>query len=97
MERLIIQSHKVELIFSDPSDWEIGAMGRCNTVKQTIAINNSMPKDSQNSTIIHEVVHYISDLYGMSLSEEQVSTLSICWFDFLKTNPDFMQELCYDD
>lgn len=93
MAKLKIQSHAVNLVFDNPSSWAQGGIGRCDTLKQEITINNAMPEDTSNAAVLHEVTHYISCLFNLELSESQVSILAIAWFDFIKSNPKFITEI----
>jgi len=67
----------------DPTD---SAMGRSLIKMGEIKICNEMPKDIQEQTISHEVVHIINDHLGIELKENQVCALASGLYSFIKEN-----------
>lgn len=90
---LNIQSLKVGVFFSDPGEWAEGGLGRCNVMDEKITINPTLPTDTANSTVLHEVLHYLSDIGGLNMPEAQVAGLEPLLFAFLRNNPDFVGQL----
>lgn len=40
-----------------------------------ISVNSSLPVEVQRLTLLHELIHAISDMYGLGLSEAQVRAM----------------------
>ena len=53
-----------------------GLIGTADFNKQIISINKEHTEQTQEIAFVHEVLHIISDAYGISLSEEQVKILT---------------------
>ncbi len=53
-----------------------GNYGDCNTTKAYIRINKEITKQQQEDTMIHEVLHIISDELKIELEERQVQVLA---------------------
>lgn len=51
------------------------AMGRSNSKIGQILISKDMPEDIKQATILHEIIHQISDRLGIDLNETQVRGL----------------------
>ena len=47
------------------------AMGRSNSATGQILLKHDMPEDIKRSTLLHEIIHQISERGGANLSEEQ--------------------------
>jgi hypothetical protein len=52
-----------------------GSLGASNSRLGLIRICRDMPEDVQKSTILHEVLHQISEKNGLNLSEAQILCL----------------------
>lgn len=59
-------------------------MGRADSKMAELNINIDMPIDQQESTIIHEIVHCISDMLILKLKEDQVNNLAIGLYPVVK-------------
>jgi len=53
-----------------------GNYGDCNTTKAYIRINKEITKQQQEDTLLHEVLHIISDELNIELGEKQVQILA---------------------
>ena len=51
-------------------------MGRCDTTLAMIQIRRDLDPFGQRQTILHELVHAISEDCGLKLDEQQVAVLS---------------------
>ena len=51
-----------------------------------IMINNQYKKGQQEETLIHEILHGISTMYELDLSEEQVTMLAKALYITIKDN-----------
>jgi hypothetical protein len=62
-------------------------MGWCDSKVNKIHLNENMPEDVQHQTLLHEVIHKISDDLDIELTEKQVAALSVVLFGTLIDNP----------
>ena len=53
-----------------------GLIGTADFNKQLISINREHTEQTQEIAFVHEVLHIISDVYGINLTEEQVRVLT---------------------
>ena len=60
--------------------------GQIDYDRQTITLRQSNTEEQNEETLIHEVLHGISDMYGMEMTEEFVAKLSNAVYTFLKDN-----------
>lgn len=69
---------------------EIGSgdssMGRYYERKMEIYLNDDMPLEQKQETLLHEVIHSLSEGMGVGLKEEQVRALSAGLYCVLKEN-----------
>ena len=66
-----------------------GEMGLCIQQSQEILIDNSFPKDSQESTLIHEILEALFDIYGFGGGmdrERMVRCLEVGLFHVMSNN-----------
>lgn len=61
-------------------------MGRCDSKKGLILVSTEMPPDNQEETLLHETIHYLSDLLYINLNEKQVVALASGLYAFIKEN-----------
>lgn len=62
-----------------------------------IHINHSLNEEVQTSTILHEVIEMVSDIYGLNLEESQVRTLEVSLMSVFFQNPWFVDRLYRGD
>ena len=85
---ITIAGHPYTLIESDPGMWSGDAMGRSSINTGVIQIRETMPKVTQCSTILHEIIHQVIDLYDLPIKEEMgVSVLAMAVLDLIRNNP----------
>ena len=53
-----------------------GLIGSADFNKQLICVNKDHTKQTQEIALVHEVLHILSDAYGVGLSEEQIKILT---------------------
>lgn len=88
-----ILSHPFTVHKENPNEWDASAMGRSFVKTQTIRIDDTMPKEAQDSTLIHETFHILVDMLGLELSENQVCALATGWYSFMRSNPELIREM----
>lgn len=67
--------------------------GECDNHAFEIRIEDLEPEDRKRATLFHELVHAISYLGGLGLTEDQVRGLSHGFYAVLKNNPELVQHL----
>ena len=77
----------------DPSLWSECALGRAYLKEAKILVASGMNKDMEDSTLIHELVHMISDIQGLDLDEMQVSALGVGVYSLIKNNKELLSEM----
>lgn len=50
-------------------------MGMSDSIRNEIIIRSGMNQDTKESTILHEVIHILSDKMGLSLEENTINCL----------------------
>ena len=60
------------------------AVGCCYFVEQVVMIKACLDYDSKMSTLLHEIIHMISDQLSLNLSEKQVCGLEAGLFSIIK-------------
>lgn len=68
-------------------------MGESDLEKQHITIKDGLKPEQEKSTLLHEVLHAISDTLGAGLTEKQVQGLETGLWAVLKDNPKFVTYL----
>jgi len=86
-------SHDFKVIVGSPGGWSETSMGNSSVLEQKIQLNAAMPHDVRCSTLLHELVHAISDLMSAGLSEAQVDAVAVGMFTIIKDNPELIAEL----
>ncbi len=89
-EIINLLSHKITLKLESPGNWSFDGMGRASIKDLVININENMPIDSLQSVLLHEVMHLISDMCDIELTEAQVSATSLGMFSFMRGNPELI-------
>ena len=71
------RTYRIEYGSAPPGD---GAMGRSLNMMQILWVNKDMPEEMRDSTLIHEVLHSVSDSLCLELTEAQVTALETALF-----------------
>jgi len=91
--KIKILSKVYDIQFEDPGLWSSNGMGRCYVPDQVIRINSSMNIETQKSTLIHEILHVVSDCCGLDLTEQQINSLETGLYSVIKDNKNFDMEI----
>jgi len=62
-------------------------MGRTSPENQEIFIRTGQPLESEQDTVLHEVIHAVDETLGLQLNEYQVTVLATGLLAVLKDNP----------
>lgn len=63
-----------------------GNWGRTSTVEQVVQIADHLTGDQLPSTLLHEVIHAVSDNLGIELNEHQIRLLEAGLYSVFKVN-----------
>lgn len=80
---LKIGGHSFTVKFVDGIGVTVGNVGVGNNI---IKITKDLVKDQQEATLLHEIIHVLSDCYTLDLSEQAVAVLGEGLFQVLKDN-----------
>jgi len=86
-ESIRILGKPVKVQFLDGPPLEDGDMGDCNTEAQVITIRTGQPLENEQDSVLHEVLHAISDYMEIKMKEHQVTKLATGFLAVLKDNP----------
>jgi Zn-dependent peptidase ImmA (M78 family) len=67
--------------------------GKIDYVSSIIYLNSANTPSQSKSTLLHEVIHGVEDMYGVELSEEQVTTVANGLYAFMLDNKDLVRDL----
>ena len=92
--KINIMGHEYDLIEESPGMWSQG-IGRSNAYTGKIKISEDITEEAKLSTLLHEVIHVISDLCDLPTKDDEraISVLAVGLFDFLRRNPDVGERL----
>ena len=91
--KVISKRFTVEYQPTGSADLDPEHAGECRTLEQRILIEEGMKPDTQKDTLLHEVLHAISDEMDLELSEEQVTGAAKGILAVLMDNPTFARYL----
>ena len=61
--------------------------GQIDYMIEKIYLNPNSSEEQQKATLIHEIVHGLSDMYGIGLKEKQVEKLGNAFYMLIRDNP----------
>lgn len=84
-EKVIIldQQYKITIL---PEDHMEGIMGLCRSDDCAIDLRDGMTTDKQGEVFLHEVIHAVGETLNLKLTENQVNSLGVGLFGFLRRN-----------
>lgn len=68
-------------------------LGEMDLENQAIGIKDGLKLEQEQSTVLHECIHAISDSLGLGLTEKQVQGLEAGLYDLNASNPRFFSYL----
>lgn len=75
-------------IIQKPSEEMNGHLGLADFNNQSVIINQNCSEQTKKIAIFHEILHLISDAYGLGLTEQQVKIGTHALIAFLADNPE---------
>ena len=67
-----------------------GLIGTADFNKQLISINHDHTEQTQRIAVFHEVLHIVSDAYGLNLTEEQVKIGTHAFIALIEDNRELL-------
>jgi Zn-dependent peptidase ImmA (M78 family) len=67
-----------------------GLVGSADFNRQLISINKEHTEQTQRIAVYHEILHLLSDAYGLKLTEEQVKIGTHALIAFVEENKDIL-------
>jgi hypothetical protein len=64
------------------------ALGRSCGNAQCMWIDNTVPHENQESTLLHEIIEQINYRYELGLEHKQISILEAALYQVIKDNPE---------
>ena len=83
--RIIGKTYRILYVSGKPL--EDDDLGEFDPYKQLIVIKNGQPLEGEQDTLLHEIVHAISNEADLGLTEKQVRPLATIMLGVLKDNP----------
>ena len=74
-------------IIQKPTEEMNGHIGLADFNNQSVIINQSCSEQTKKIAVYHEIIHIISDAYGLNLTEQQVKIGTHALLAFLSENP----------
>jgi hypothetical protein len=68
-------------------------LGECDLEHQSMTVKDGLKPEQEQSTLLHECIHAISDSLGLGLTEKQVQGLEAGLYDLNSSNPRFFAYL----
>jgi hypothetical protein len=81
---------KYDIVEKTPDEMQ-GRLGLADFNAQQITINESATPQTKKIAVYHEIMHIISDAWGLSLTESQVKIGTHALIAFLAENPEFQK------
>ena len=66
-----------------------GLLGLANFNTREIFINNLYPKEQQEETLLHEIIHVVNYAYNVGLDEDAVDKLARGMYATIRENPSY--------
>jgi hypothetical protein len=89
--RILSKPFSVEYVSGVPLEDDLN--GECDTDKQRILVRDGQPLESEQDTLLHEVLHAVEEAVDARLKETQVKKVATALLAVLKENPSFVSYL----
>lgn len=91
--KVISKRFTINYVQEGEGDLTEDKMGLCDTLNQVIWVEEGLKYDTQRETLVHEILHAISDEMELGLTEVQVSGTAKGVLAVLIDNPSFAKFL----
>ena len=98
--RILGKPYKVEFVpiehigLRDNEEDPDPGMGRTSPERQEIFVRTGQPLESEQDTMLHEIIHAVDETLGLQMNEYQVTVLATGLLAALKDNPGLRSYLC---
>jgi len=92
LDKVTIAGIEYKIEFHDDAGMG-GHIGLADFNRQVIKINSMHTAATQRIAIAHEIIHIVSDAWGLKLNEEQVKIGTHALISFMRDNPDFLEAI----
>lgn len=89
--RILGKPYTIQYVAAAPLDE--GLMGECDSDKQQVLIRESQPLESEQDTVLHEILHAIDEAMGLKMKESQVKGTATGLLAVMKDNPSLVAYL----
>jgi Zn-dependent peptidase ImmA (M78 family) len=89
MDMIKIAGITYKIVLNTTEDMK-GLIGTADFNKQLISINKDHTEQTQRIAVYHEILHLLSDAYGLKLTEEQVKIGTHALIAFVEENKDLL-------
>jgi hypothetical protein len=86
-ERIEVIGKRFSVEYPTGAPLDEGLNGECDTDKQKILVRDGQPLESEQDTLLHEVLHAVDEAMGLKLKEYQVKGAATGLLAVLKRNP----------
>lgn len=88
---IVFNTYKIPVVFKEMTEGDFGQFYFYPYPE--IQVSTGLKPEVQTSTILHEVIEMVSDIYGLNLEESQVRTLEVSLMAVFNQNPWFVARL----
>lgn len=92
-ERVKVLGKRFTVQFLTAAPLDDGLNGECDSDKQQILIRDAQPLESEQDTLLHEVLHAIDEAMGLKMKEAQVKGAATGLLAVMKDNPSLVSYL----
>jgi hypothetical protein len=86
-ERIKVLGKRFALQFPDGAPLDDGLNGECDSDNQLILVRDGQPLESEQDTVLHEILHAVDEAMGLKMKESQVKGAATGLLAVLKDNP----------
>lgn len=92
-EKIKILGKRFALRYVAAEPLDAGLMGECDSDGQSILIREAQPLESEQDTVLHEIIHAVEEAMGLRMKESQVKGAATGLLAVLKDNPQLVSYL----
>lgn len=85
-ERVRILGKRFTVTYASGAPLDDGLNGECDSDNQKILIRDGQPLESEQDTLLHEILHAVDEAMGLKLKEAQVKGAATGLLAVLKDN-----------
>lgn len=86
-ERVRVLGKRVTIEYCTGAPLDDGLNGECDVDRQRILVREGQPLESEQDTLLHELLHAIDESMGLRMKESQVKGAATGLLAVMKDNP----------